>query len=197
MRSLKDNRSMLDAALSNIPINTKKTTIINVKAITGIFPRKPNGVIIQFVSLHGNHLEIDANIVINIEIKPHTTTLKYNTVDLCALIRMLIIKEPTDESCKDAISWEHYLNSYVLPFIDATIYDWAGNRYPNSNLSNPITELFYGVDGILNGNMNYASVQARATRKLVELEAVNPEYIVSLISSYEGPALSIMYEPIE
>lgn len=85
----------------------------------------------------------------------------------------------------DTVAWYRFLNESILPIIDELTDFWLGS--PNKDVPNPVTELFYGPNGILNGSLHPELVLERVRN-------LQGERIVPIQRKYVGKATVITYE---
>lgn len=81
--------------------------------------------------------------------------------------------------------WPVYLQDVAIPMIENMIEHWIAAS--SAGISNPVTEYFYGHNGILRQQLDRESIVKR-----INSSTANP--VVPLLTRYKGPALVIVYE---
>jgi hypothetical protein len=171
--------------------NTRFLRVI-AKNIVAISPTGDKELLLSYDTVFGMAADIVVRRIASVVTRASIDEYLLSELDLKVFIRELFL----NNSCQyqnDVQGWHTYLHQQVFPIVHKFICEWSGNIYPGTNMQNPISNIFFGRDGILSRSLAYADVVKAARSSIWDVE---PK-IVSLVSNYSGPALEITYVPVQ
>ena len=162
---------------------------LNTLFLTSGYSIKPGsygGILLRGTTVFGKTVEIQLREIKSIEPIPEFSDCSLEQVSLKETAEKLFVTcdcLPYNHAVSE--HWEHYLEHIAIPVIENMTEHWIGASSPG--ISNPVTEFFFGHNGILRNHLNRSGIIHR-------LRSIRSNPIVPLLTRYKGPAMVVVYE---
>ena len=144
------------------------------------------GIALHGTTIFGKSVEIMMREIKSIEPVAEILDSSLEQVSLKeAAERLFVTCEGSPFDLRDPENWFRYLEQVAFPVIESMTEHWIGAS--SAKTSNPVTEFFFGPNGLLHFHQDRKSVIRR-------LQSMRSNPTIVLMTRYQGPALVLVYE---